>query len=278
MELLESNLSPARAANLCGEYELSQSTLSNNDTFQSNLMPSPSIPNIRMDEADDTFEKINICATLMTDQKIDSDDVAMLWIEWRSLNDPLDPSDRFTRFLDMDFDSFQELIQYHRQSQRHPFQFDISFNTSDDFSINPNHKSLAEKYCRSDFYKAVAYYGKALKWCESCDDILELIDGEKHFGEPLIALKYSTKLTDAERRAIQILNINNEEHNQYILRPVAENEGCYESDMQYLERVEQTKVCKRHQSKNLYKTRTKMNYSQKHRKVQKQYSYYRSRQ
>ena len=63
MELLESNLSPARAANLCGEDELSQSTLSNNDTFQSNLMPSPSIPNIRMDDADDTFEKINICSS-----------------------------------------------------------------------------------------------------------------------------------------------------------------------------------------------------------------------
>merc|ERR1712176_1298859 len=69
-------------------------------------------------------------------------------------------------------------------------------------------KRKAEAYSNSDVYKSVQAYISMMEWC-SCDQILELIDGGNHFGEPLVALKHLFQLTPESRKAIQILGIDN---------------------------------------------------------------------
>merc|ERR1712110_515960 len=100
----------------------------------------------------------------------------------------------------------------------------------------------------------------------SCDDILELIDGGNHFGEPLIALKYSNNLTDSERRAIQILNIDHKGKSEVGEQALIKLKSFDRKTMR-LQR-------KRKRRSHAYKMKNK---HQKHREVHRQYSYYRSR-
>jgi len=220
--------------------------------------------------ANDKFDKINICAKLVIDQDY-KNDVAMLWIKWLSLSPPTNIfgfeypilNRRFRLIYGSDMDSDDD--------------FSLIFNDIDiyykynlfEFEAYQFTKKMAEKYCHSNFYKSVEYYGQFIKLLY-CDEILKMIDSGNHFGEPLIALKYSKNLTDAERKAIKILNIDNEEYKTPIDKTNEFSMLCFEKQKS-MDKIDRKRMKKR---RNAYKMNNKY---QTHRRVQKQYSYHRSR-
>eukprot|EP01084_Bolivina_argentea_P070799 128745_1 len=132
-------------------------------------------------------DEIEICAKLLIDKNIAINDVAMLWIKWKSINDSNDSDDTD--------DCEDEIVPLSLVGYR--------------YLMFPN----------------IYRFSVSLKFM-SVNGILDMINnGDDHFGEPIVALQKSTNLTDDEMKAIKILGIYNDEYNTKIIRHLQHEEN-----------------------------------------------------